>query len=246
MFQQSTPSLDPLESQETLITQEVDTQLTAFVLVTSGNADTSNNAVFPTLSKFASLLHSLRMQSVDGQEPAHNSDLVDGAAPVTAGATQKKSPNSNRKPRVKSTEKVVPLAQCFHCDRKVEIAKPELVKTKAGNNKKEGLRFAGHCSLCDRKVGIFVDSNLEVHPKPKAILTPEQKEKKKERSKKKRAKKAEERKAELRKTLGLAPDAALPKKEKKRKADVAVLAPVPKADTPLIKKQRKSKEIAKQ
>jgi len=165
----------------------------------------------------------------------------------------KKSPSSKRKDsRPKSTEKVVPLAQCFHCDRKVEIAKPELVKTKAGNNKKEGLRFAGHCSLCDRKVGIFVDSNLEVHPKPKPILSDEQKAKKKERSRKKRAKKAEERKAELRKTLGLAPDAALPRKEKKRKVvedTAAVLTPAPKADTPLIpkaKRERKSKEIAKQ
>jgi len=150
---------------------------------------------------------------------------------------------------------VVPLAQCFHCDKKVEIAKPQLVKTKAGNNKKEGLRFAGHCSLCDRKVGIFVDSNLEVHPKPKPILSDEQKAKKKERSRKKRAKKAEERKAELRKELGLAPDAALPRKQKaeKRKAEKAVeekatLVPDPsKADTPVIpkaKKQRSSKKLS--
>jgi len=146
---------------------------------------------------------------------------------------------------------VVPLAQCFHCDKKVEIAKPQLVKTKAGNNKKEGLRFAGHCSLCDRKVGIFVDSNLEVHPKPKPILSDEQKAKKKERSRKKRAKKAEERKAELRKELGLAPDAALPRKQKaeKRKAPVAdekvTLTPDPsKADTPKVKKQRSSKKLS--
>lgn len=188
------------------------------------------------------------MQSVDGQEPAHSSDLVDGAKPLSdssSGSGKKKSSTPKTK-RVKSSEKVVPLAQCFHCDRKVEIAKPELVKTKAGNNKKEGLRFAGHCSLCDSKVGIFVNSDLEVHPKPKKELTDEQKAKKKERSRKKRAKKAEERKAELRKQLGLGPNDSLPKREKKRKAsNEALVETEKKVDTPLpvVKKQRSSKKL---
>jgi hypothetical protein len=193
------------------------------------------------------------MQGVDGQEPAHNSDLVDGMEQKTAPSPttgKKKSPQVAKKERVKSTEKVIPLAQCFHCKGKVAMAKPKLVKTRAGNNKKEGLRFAGHCPDCDMKVGIFVDSNLEVHPKPKKDLTPEQKQKKKERSKKKRAKKAEERKAALRKELGLGPDDKLPKKEKKRKAEEASPLAVAgdRVSTPVtshLKKQKRSPSAKK-
>lgn len=205
------------------------------------------------------------MQGTEGQEPARNTDLVEGL--TEAPSKKKSSPTKSRKQQDKAAAaeakpvKVVPLAQCFHCDAKVEIVDAQLVKTPAGNNKKEGLRFAGHCSVCDRKVGIFVDSNLEVHPKPKKELTPEQKLKKKERSRKKRAKKAEERKASLRVTLGLGPNDALPKKEKKRKAPEADSLPVAHSliaknedsvavapalcespKTP-VKKQRKSKEV---
>lgn len=207
------------------------------------------------------------MQGTEGQEPARNTDLVEGLTEATP-SKKKSSPTKSRKQQDKAAAdakpvKVVPLAQCFHCDAKVEIVDAQLVKTPAGNNKKEGLRFAGHCAVCDRKVGIFVDSNLEVHPKPKKELTPEQKLKKKERSRKKRAKKAEERKAALRVALGLGPSDALPKKEKKRKAteadslpvahsliakneDSVMVAPLvvsesPKTSTP--KKQRKSKEV---
>lgn len=194
------------------------------------------------------------MQGVDGQEPAHNSDLVDGLETSPSSGKKKSSPETAKKssnPRVKSTEKVIPLAQCFHCKKQVAIVKPKLVKTPAGNNKKEGLRFAGHCPDCDMKVGIFVDSNLEVHPKPKKELTPEQKLKKKERSKKKRAKKAEERKAALRKELGLGPDDKLPS-TRKRKASEEKLVKVDTPPVPAVKKQRSpsakklKEELAKQ
>jgi hypothetical protein len=188
------------------------------------------------------------MQGTEGQEPAHNSDLVDGMEQKTAPSPttgKKKSPQVAKKERVKSTEKVIPLAQCFHCKSKVAMVKPKLVKTRAGNNKKEGLRFAGHCPDCDMKVGIFVDSNLEVHPKPKKELTPEQKQKKKERSKKKRAKKAEERKAALRAELGLGPNDKLPSSRKRKNSEEKLSedAPKPKADTPVVKKQRSSKKL---
>jgi len=204
------------------------------------------------------------MQGVDGQEPAHNSDLVDGmetpkASP--AAGKKKSSPETAKKnstPRVKSTEKVIPLANCFHCKKQVAIVKPRLVKTPAGNNKKEGLRFAGHCPDCDMKVGIFVDSNLEVHPKPKKDLTPEQKLKKKERSKKKRAKKAELRKAALRASLGLGPEDKLPSTRKRKASEdkngseekLVEVTKKPDTPAPVVKKQRSSKklkeELAKQ
>lgn len=192
------------------------------------------------------------MNGVDGQEPAHNSDLVDGMeqqkAPSPAlGKKKSPSPETAKKssPRVKSTEKVIPLAQCFHCKKQVAIVKPKLVKTRAGNNKKEGLRFAGHCPECDMKVGIFVDSNLEVHPKPKKELTPEQKLKKKERSKKKRAKKAEERKAALRVSLGLGPNDKLPSTRKRKSSEEKAVVEEKKVDTPapVVKKQRSSKKL---